>query len=70
MLGMCCFRNCFLEIGKDCGHLQGAEYSVLCKYYELLESKLDIGIDLIGECDVWFIVVQSYVTVFDTIVLL
>lgn len=40
-------RYCFLEIGKDCGHLQGAEYSVLCKYYELLESKLDIGIDLI-----------------------
>lgn len=40
-------RYCFLEIGKDCGHLQGAEYSVLSKYYELLESKLDIGIDLI-----------------------
>ncbi|XP_045125309.1 deoxynucleoside kinase-like isoform X4 [Portunus trituberculatus] len=40
-------RYCFLEIGQDCGHLQGAEYSVLCKYYDLLQSKLDIGIDLI-----------------------
>ncbi|KAK8395520.1 hypothetical protein O3P69_005555 [Scylla paramamosain] len=40
-------RYCFLEIGQDCGHLHRAEYSVLCKYYELLESKLDIGVDLI-----------------------
>lgn len=40
-------RYCFLEIGRECGHLQDAEYSVLCKYYELVESQLDIGIDLI-----------------------
>lgn len=42
-------RYCFLEMGRECGHLQDAEYSVLCKYYELVESQLDIGIDLIGK---------------------
>ncbi|XP_042234925.1 deoxynucleoside kinase-like isoform X2 [Homarus americanus] len=40
-------RYCFLESGHDCGHLKEPEYSVLCEYYDLLESKLDIGIDLI-----------------------
>nr|XP_053651355.1 deoxynucleoside kinase-like [Cherax quadricarinatus]XP_053651356.1 deoxynucleoside kinase-like [Cherax quadricarinatus] len=40
-------RYCFVESGHDCGHLKDAEYSVLCEYYELLESQLDIGIDLI-----------------------
>lgn len=40
-------RYCFVESGHDCGHLKAAEYSVLCEYYDLLESKLDIGIDLI-----------------------
>ena len=58
---MCHSRYCFLEIGQECGHLQKAEYSVLCKYYELLESKLDIGIDLIGECDGhWWVMDLSY----------
>ncbi|ROT77900.1 hypothetical protein C7M84_003397 [Penaeus vannamei] len=33
--------------GHNSGELQGAEYSVLCEYYDLLESTLDIGIDLI-----------------------
>ncbi|XP_068223467.1 deoxynucleoside kinase-like isoform X2 [Palaemon carinicauda] len=40
-------RYCFVESGHDCGHLQGAEYSVLCEYFDLLESQLDIGVDLI-----------------------
>lgn len=40
-------RYCFLESGHDGGQLVGAEYSVLCEYYDLLESTLDIGIDLI-----------------------
>ncbi|XP_066986567.1 deoxynucleoside kinase-like isoform X1 [Macrobrachium rosenbergii] len=40
-------RYCFVESGYDCGHLQGVEYSVLCEYFDLLESQLDIGIDLI-----------------------
>lgn len=38
-----------MESGHDSGELQGAEYSVLCEYYDLLESNLDIGIDLIGK---------------------
>lgn len=40
-------RYCFVESGHNSGELQGAEYSVLCEYYDLLESTLDIGIDLI-----------------------
>ncbi|XP_047482640.1 deoxynucleoside kinase-like [Penaeus chinensis] len=40
-------RYCFVESGHDSGELHGAEYSVLCEYYDLLESNLDIGIDLI-----------------------
>ncbi|KAK7082682.1 hypothetical protein SK128_008804 [Halocaridina rubra] len=40
-------RYCFVESALDSGKLKGAEYSVLCEYYDLLESKLDIGIDLI-----------------------
>lgn len=42
-------RYCFVESGHNSGELQGAEYSVLCEYYDLLESTLDIGIDLIGK---------------------
>ncbi|XP_071548282.1 deoxynucleoside kinase-like isoform X3 [Panulirus ornatus] len=40
-------RYCFVESGHDCGHLKGAEYRVLCEYYDFIESKLDIGLDLI-----------------------
>ncbi|KAK4311927.1 hypothetical protein Pmani_016615 [Petrolisthes manimaculis] len=40
-------RYCFLESGHDSGDLQGSEYSVLCEYYDMMESQLDIGVDLI-----------------------
>jgi len=41
-------RFCFLEIGKQMGALSPPEYAVLTKWYEWLEKKADIGLDLIG----------------------
>ncbi|CAL4180663.1 unnamed protein product, partial [Meganyctiphanes norvegica] len=40
-------RYCFVENGHDSGDLQAAEYSVLCEYFDLIESNMDIGVDLI-----------------------
>lgn len=40
-------RFCFLEIGKQMGALSPPEYAVLTKWYEWLEQKADIGLDLI-----------------------
>ena len=42
------FRFCFLEIGKQMGALSPPEYAVLTEWYEWLERKTDIGLDLIG----------------------
>jgi hypothetical protein len=38
-----------LEIGKEMGALSSQEYCVLTSWYEWLETKADIGLDLIGE---------------------
>ena len=42
-------RYCFVECGHDSGHLQDAEYNVLCENFELLDDNLDLGVDLIGK---------------------
>lgn len=41
-------RFCFLEIGKQMGALSPPEYAVLTEWYDWLEKKADIGLDLIG----------------------
>ncbi|XP_021931790.1 deoxynucleoside kinase-like isoform X2 [Zootermopsis nevadensis] len=40
-------RFCFVEMAHNCGQLLGAEYVVLCKWYEWMQQNFDIQLDLI-----------------------
>ena len=41
-------RFCFLEIGKKMGAISPPEYAVLTEWYDWIEKKMDIDLDLIG----------------------
>jgi len=40
-------RYCFLEIGKEMGAISPPEYAVLIEWYNWMESKMNINLDLI-----------------------